>query len=115
LLKLRYCCWAARAMVRGEGMKGGMRGELGVEVAPKRLLGGCCCFPTELERFMRNAEDDDDEKDDVLDAPVEEGEERGLLLSTVFTVTVVPAGIFRVRVSVLFTSSSELVLGKLFL
>ena len=43
---------------------------------------------------MRNAEeeDDDDENVEVFEDPVEEGEERGCLLSTVFTVTVVPAG-----------------------
>ena len=103
-------------MVRGEGIKGGMRGELGAEVGPKGLLGDCC-FPTELERFMRKAEeeDEDDENEEVFEDPVEEGEERGCLLSTVFTVTVVPAGIFRVRVSVLFTSPSDPAFGKLFL
>ena len=117
MLKLRYCCWAAKAMVRGEGMKGGMRGELGAEVGPKGLFGDCCCFPTEFERFMRNAEDedDDDENEEVFEDPLDEGEDRGCLLSTVFTVTVVPAGMFRVRVSVLLTSVSEPALGKLFL
>ena len=66
---------------------------------------------------MRNAEeeDDDDENEEVFEDPVEEGEERGCLLSTVFTVTVVPAGMFRVRVSVLFTSASDPAFGKLFL
>ncbi len=62
----------------------------------------------ELERFILNAE--------VLGVGVEEGEVLACLFSTVLTVTVVPAGMFFVKVSVLLVAAGVvLVVGKLFL